>query len=59
MSEEAVVFGGGVLGRRIPLCVRSSRSARARADLDEDSAIYEKGRSGVVLGRGDRLGWQR
>ena len=44
--------------------MRSSRSARARADLDEDSAIYEKGRSGEVLGRGDDVerllrGWQR
>jgi len=51
-----------VLGRRIPpSCVHHARRARARADKDEDSAIYEK-EGGVMrcLGAGIwRLGWQR
>ena len=51
-----------MLGRRIPpSCVHHARRARARADKDEDSAIYEK-EGGVMrcLGAGIwRLGWQR
>jgi len=47
------------------VCFASSRAARARADKDEDSAIYEK-EGGVMrcLGAGMQvrmaaLGWQR
>jgi hypothetical protein len=66
MSEKAVVFGGGRVRKedppRIPpSCVHHARRARARADKDEDSAIYEK-EGGVMrcLGAGIwRLGRQR
>jgi hypothetical protein len=54
MSERRLCgFRGRVLGRRTPLCAFITRGESAYAEKDEDSAMYERGRSGAVLGRGD------
>ena len=42
-----------MLGRRTPLCAFITRGESAYAEKNEDSDMYERGRSGAVLGRGD------